>query len=305
MRGKLLNKLTDHLAKKPFTIFTGARQFGKTTLLQQLHSDLLEAGAFAYYLSFEDGMVLQEINEHPEKIFQFTRRPEATEGKRIYILIDEVQYATNPSNFLKLLYDKYASNLKIIATSSYAFYIDQKFKDSLAGRKYFFLLPLLDFEEFLTFEKEAVIVKEMDLIKRREEYVSPYKEKIEALLAEYIVFGGYPAVVLAEGFDEKIILLKELRASFFKKYIYESNVENDHKFYQLMSLLASQTGGEVNINELATTLRIKGKIVERYLFIMHKCFHIHLVKPFYKNLRKEITKMNKVYFNDTGCERLY
>ena len=64
-------------------------------------------------------------------------------------------------------------------------------------------MPPLDFEEFLTFKKEAVTVKEMDLIKRREEYVSPYKEKIEALLAEYIVFGGYPAVALAEGFDEK------------------------------------------------------------------------------------------------------
>ena len=69
MRRKLLNKLTDHLAKKSFTIFTGARQLGKTTLLQQLHSDLLEAGEFAYYLSFEDGMVLQEINEHPGKFF--------------------------------------------------------------------------------------------------------------------------------------------------------------------------------------------------------------------------------------------
>lgn len=68
---------------------------------------------------------------------------------------------------------------------------------------------------------------------------------------------------------KKIILLKELQASFFKKDIYESNVENEHKFYQLISLLASQTGGEVNINELATTLRIKGKIVERYLLCIN------------------------------------
>ena len=297
---KLISQLTDHLTKKPFTILTGARQLGKTTLLQQLHVNLIKAGEFSYYLTFEEHTILNKINEHPENIFQFARRPEETGGKRLFLLIDEVQYARDPSNFLKLLYDKYAPSLKIVATGSSAFYIDQHFKDSLAGRKQIFLLRPLDFEEFLLFKKETALQKELEIIKKRKEYISAYKEKLDALLAEYIIFGGYPAVVLAQEREEKITLLKELRSSFLKKDILESEVENEEKFYQLMSILASQIGGQVNIHELSTTLRMAEKTVDRYLFIMQKCFHIHLIKPFHKNIRKEITKMPKIYFNDTG-----
>ena len=68
----------------------------------------------------------------------------------------------------------------------------------------------------------------------------------------------------------------------------------------MFRVLADQTGGLLNINELSTTLRIKADTVENYLFILRKCFHIALVKPFYRNLRKELTKMPKVYLLDTG-----
>jgi predicted AAA+ superfamily ATPase len=47
------------------------------------------------------------------------------------IFVDEVQYLKNPSNFLKLLYDEYNENLKLVVSGSSSFYIDQKFKDSL------------------------------------------------------------------------------------------------------------------------------------------------------------------------------
>ena len=56
-------------------------------------------------------------------------------------MVDEVQYLNDPSNFLKLLYDEHADKIKIIATGSSAFYIDNRFKDSLAGRKRIFRLP--------------------------------------------------------------------------------------------------------------------------------------------------------------------
>jgi uncharacterized protein len=68
--------------------------------------------------------VLRVINEHPENIFNFIPKPG---NDRIYLMIDEVQYAANLPNFLKLWYDKYADNLKIVATGSSAFNIDRKF----------------------------------------------------------------------------------------------------------------------------------------------------------------------------------
>lgn len=134
---KLFNQLYNHLAAKEYTIIIGARQTGKSMLLLQLYQKLISENRKAYQLTLEDPRILKAINEHPENLFNFIPQPE---DKRIYVLIDEVQYAENPTNFLKLLYDKYLNKLKIIATGSSAFYIDRKFKDSLAGRKQ--ILPI-------------------------------------------------------------------------------------------------------------------------------------------------------------------
>ncbi len=117
---------------------------------------------------------------------------------------------------------------------------------------------------------------------------------------EYLVYGGYPSVVLANDATEKKFKLQELAGSFIKKDIYESNIENEDKFYHLLILLSSQIGNLINRNELAKTLSLSIQTIEHYLTVMHKCFLIDLIKPFYSNVRKEIIKMPKVYFNDIG-----
>ena len=68
----------------------------------------------------------------------------------------------------------------------------------------------------------------------------------------------------------------------------------------LVKILADQVGNLVNKNELGNTIGLDNKTVERYTYILEKCFHIDLLKPFYRNVRKELTKMPKVYFNDVG-----
>jgi predicted AAA+ superfamily ATPase len=56
----------------------------------------------------------------------------------------------------------------------------------------------------------------------------------------------------------------------------------------------------VNVNELAGSLKVKNETINNYLYILQKCFHIALIKPFFKNLRKELTKMPKAYLLDNG-----
>lgn len=88
---------------------------------------------------------------HQKISFQYFRSP--PKGERATVFIDEIQYLDNPSNFLKLLFDEYRNRLKLVVTGSSAFYIDEKFKDSLAGRKRLFHLPTLSFSEFLVFKQ--------------------------------------------------------------------------------------------------------------------------------------------------------
>lgn len=300
------DKIDAHLNKKEYTIITGARQVGKTTLLRQFYRELKKEGKKVFYLSFENIDVLNALNEHPEKIFRFTERPinplekDASSDKRIYLLLDEIQYAHDPSGFLKYLFDTYLSHLKIIATGSSAFYIDKKFKDSLAGRKKIFHLHPLNFVEYLEFYGREDLGDEVQRLRERKDYISLKKQEIKEYFDEHLVYGGYPAVVLENDAELKKEILLELRDSYIKRDILESDIRNEMDFYNLMKILAGQTGSLVNKNELSKTLRIHLSTIENYLSTLEKCFHITLVKSFHKNLRKEIVKMPKIYFNDLG-----
>lgn len=121
-------------------------------------------------------------------------------AKRNYVLIDEIQYLANPSNFLKFFYDEYKGKIKILALGSSAFYIDKKFRDSLAGRKKIFNVMTLSFREFLLFKNEIELSK-----KNFDEINLQEKEQIIKYYNEYVVYGGYPRVVLSP-IDEKRML---------------------------------------------------------------------------------------------------
>ncbi|MBE0640045.1 MAG: ATP-binding protein [Bacteroidales bacterium] len=295
---KLYSSVIQQIEEKEFAIITGARQTGKTTILKQVYDFLQKNGRSAFYLTLEDPDVLSRLNQHPEHVFDFVIRPN---GDKIFLLLDEVQYLDKPSNFLKLLFDKHHETLKIIATGSSAFYLDKKFTDSLAGRKKLFDLFTLDFEEFLHFKTEDESLRiELDRIRTNENYISARQKELESFMNEYMTYGGYPAVVLADNEQKKTEILKELTGSFLKRDIAEAQIQDQEKFYRLLLILADQTGSLLNMNELSRLLSLSVTAVENYIFVLQKCFHIRLLKPFYKNIRKELTKMPKVYFNDMG-----
>ena len=296
MKRYLYDKLYRHLGQKPFTIIIGARQTGKTTLLKQLYETLLEEGKRAFFFNMERRDLRAELNEQPLKLLSYL--PKTMERK--YVFIDEVQYLNDPSNFLKLLYDEYSSELKIIATGSSAFYIDRKFKDSLAGRKRIFVLMTCSFEEYLDMKGEKELLSEFLRVSGDKGAKTTRLTEIEAELDDYIIYGGYPRVVCEDDADEKIELLKELRDSYLQRDIEEAGIKDTDSFYKLYTLLAASVGTEINISELSKTIRVSGTNIEKYLYILQKSFHIALVRPFYRNVKKELVKMPKAFLLDTG-----
>lgn len=290
-----------HLSKKEFTILIGARQIGKSTLLKQLFEELNQKGEIVYFLNLDRKEILDELNESPENLFKIC--PLQTD-KKIIVFIDEIQYLNDATNFIKLLFDEYSNRLKIIATGSSAFYIDKQFNDSLVGRKKIFQMGTLDFEEFLLFKGRNDLADEVLKLKNKKKTKSIQENVLWGYMDEFVTYGGYPAVVLENDIAQKIELLKDIRDSFIKRDILESGITDETKFYRLLMLLASQSGNLMNVNEISNTLRITNATVENYLYVLQKCFHITLLKPFYNNLRKELTKMHKVYINDLGLRNV-
>lgn len=297
----ILNSILENLFFKEFIVITGPRQCGKTCLLRLIENHLQEKGQATVYLTLEDPLILKRLNEHPENLFSVIPR----QDQKLFILIDEIQYLADPTNFLKYNFDLHQDQVKIICTGSSAFYIDQNFKDSLAGRKLIFNLYTLSFDEFIYFRTgNDLLIKDLKEMKRRTEYLSPKLMILKQYLDEYLIFGGYPAVVLSENADRKKMLLAELSQSFLRRDILESNVREEEKFYILIRMLAAQTGGILNGNQISNSLQLSVTAVENYIQILQKTFHIHLVRPFFSNLKKELTKMPKVYFNDLGMRNI-
>ena len=68
----------------------------------------------------------------------------------------------------------------------------------------------------------------------------------------------------------------------------------------LVRMLAAQAGGMVNVSELSSTLGLAMDTVNNYLWYLEKTFIVKKVTPFFRNLRKEITKTPIYYFCDLG-----
>ncbi len=296
VRRKLFEDLQAHLLKKEFSIITGARQTGKSTLLKQLEVYCKEMEIPVVFLNLENKTILAELNENPLNLLKFIPEPNG----RTIALIDEIQYLDDPSNFLKLLYDEHSEQIKVVATGSSAFYIDNQFTDSLAGRKKIFQLYTCSFDEYLELSGKSDLREEKDQLLKNEDFKSTLIDYLRVEWESYMIYGGYPAIVTEPDKQEKINKLKDIRDSFVKRDILESGVVNETAFFNLFRVLAGQTGGIVNVNELSSTLRIKNETVNNFLIIMQKCFHISLIKPLFRNLRKELVKMPKVFLLDTG-----
>lgn len=274
------------------------RQVGKTTILKQIKNHITTNNLGAcYYLTLEDSEILSLLDDHPRKLLEIF--PVDTTKKTFYC-IDEIQYLKNPTNFLKYIYDTYSDTIQLIVTGSSSFYLDTKFHDSLVGRKFLFDMYSLSWEEFLHFKQEDELYS-----KKQDNILSLVDQRnLEQLRNEYCIYGGYPEVVLLSNYEQKREYLKQYLREYIKKDITDAGVKLQDKYMYILKLLASQIGQLINAHEISNLLGISSSTVQEYLIIMQRSFHIGLVRPFYKNIRKEIIKMPKGYFLDSGMRNI-
>lgn len=298
IRRKIETKILNNLKNDKVILLIGARQVGKTTLLKTV-KESLKSGT--YFFTFEDPSFLSELNKHPENLFKFIRKSD----KKIFLFLDEIQYLDDPSNFMKYIYDMYQGEIKLIATGSSAFYIDRKFKDSLAGRKKIIHVSPFCFSEFLMAKNRPDLAQVIEAHHyfaelEKKNLLIPEKQELKTYWDEYSIYGGYPEVVLKNDLEEKKALLKELHISLLKKDILESRIQDEKKFYNLIRIIARQCGELLNLNELANTLGLSYTAIENYIYVLEKSFIIKTLSPFHRNIRKELTKMPKVFMFDNG-----
>lgn len=309
---KLQKKIYPWLDNPDAIIILGARQVGKTSLLELLKKDLIKKWGAAKNIvtyNLEDSDQLAALNRDPKYFKEYLIFSGADPQKESVIMIDEVQYLNDPSHFLKYLAD-FEPTLKLIVTGSTSLAI-KRFKDGMTGRKKTFTLFPLDFQEFLLFKENRMLSSVLEefhfrnlLLKKGEidpERIKPFNNEMKALFEEYVLYGGYPKVVLTKSREDKLEELRELFETYELKDVNVLfDVANLPVFRNLFKLLAGSIGNLLNVNELSGTLGIGRDTIRRYLSILENTFIICALPPFHSNIRKELTKMPKIFFLDTG-----
>ncbi len=298
LKRTIYDELKEYLYDDEIIVIHGTRQVGKTSLLRYI---LQEEKAIAQNHVFFDLEVTENLelcNQGADNFFEYLTKNGLIGKKRLFVFVDEIQYMDNPSNFLKLLYDHHKEKVKLIVSGSSTFSIKSKFRNSLVGRTVNFELFPLSFKEYLVFKKIKTKIDErieLPLI------ISELRKSF----SEFIIWGGYPAVVLERDINKKKKKLNQIISTYIKADIRDlGNIRNITKFNKLLVILASQIGNLINITELSNTVGLAKVTIEDYLFILENTYVIKQVRPFTRNLRTELTKMPKIYFEDTGIANL-
>lgn len=261
---QIIKKLIDQKA----IILLGARQVGKSTLLQQLEKKFSKPIA---YWNGDEADIRNFLKDTT------SAKLKALIGNNKTLIIDEAQRIDDIGLVLKLIVDQ-VKNVKVIATGSSAFELANKTNEPLTGRKWEYHLFPISFNE---------MVNHHGLITEKR------------LLEQRLIFGYYPEIVNHPG--EEIQRLKQLSDSYLYKdiLIFERVLKPD-KLEKLLQALAFQVGNEVSYNELGQMSGLDNQTVEKYIGLLEKAFIVFRLGALSRNLRNELKKSRKIYFYDNG-----
>jgi predicted AAA+ superfamily ATPase len=125
------------------------------------------------------------------------------------------------------------------------------------------------------------------------------------LFYEYLIFGGYPEVVLETDVEEKKMILKEIGDSYVKKDALEADIKSPEGYIKLFKILSMRAGNLLNFSALANQLNVSNKAIETCINLMKKAFHVCTISPFFNNMSKELRKQPKIYFTDLGLRNYF
>ena len=274
---------TIHKLSKMFgaVLVTGARQVGKTTLLQEVVTD-------AGYVTLDDKIQLASAREQGGTFFKDNPPP---------MFVDEVQYAPNLFPQIKMILDHEKKKGQFYLSGSQQFEMMQNVTESLAGRLGILNLPGLSLRELYGVQCRLPFLPTDKFFDARS------KDRAAVSYSDVwnvIHRGSFPELCANPDFDWQMFY-----AAYVKTYIERdvralAQVGDEVKFLQFMTVAASCTGQLLNLASLARDVGISQPTAERWLSILVTSNLVYLLRPYHNNITKRTVKTPKLYFLDTG-----
>ncbi len=278
-----------------FAVITlyGARQVGKSTMIQKL---------------FGENMKSVSLDDLNERNLAITNPKLFLEAHKCPIIIDEIQKAPSLLSYIKIEVDKEKLNsinenkkipLMYVLTGSNQFELQEAISESLAGRS-----AILNMSSLSNIEINGIdgnlFNPQLEIIAEKYKKVEKsnlYKSRAE--LFQDIFNGGMPEYI-----SKKID-----RDSFFSSYIstyLEKDVkkviavEKERDFLRFLEIIALRTAQQINYDDIARNVGVDSRTIKNWISILVTSGIIITLESYAKNLSDRVTKMEKLYFLDTG-----
>jgi uncharacterized protein len=274
------NKLKEIFELFPVVVISGARQVGKSTLLENVFDKHIQR------IVFDPLMDVENAKQDPDLFLKTHRTP---------LILDEIQYAPEIISSIKRRLDKDRTPGQYLITGSQQWGIIKDLSESLAGRAVF-----LDLDGFCLNELSQRAPKTTWLEKWLSGRMDFEHLSLKNNLFEQIWTGFLP---------ETNFLPKKYLHTFFQSYV-RTYIERDvrqmseindftlfTRFYKLCSCLSAQ---EINYNEIGRDIGVTPQTASRWLSLLKASFQWFEISSYQGNTIKRISEKPKGYFHDTG-----
>jgi uncharacterized protein len=263
------DRIRHALGRGKSVLLLGARQTGKTTLINRFDHDLL--------ISFVPPDIRQRYEKSPHLLKGEVEAltPSGT-GKRPLIILDEVQKVPVILDVVQDLIDR--GKAIFILTGSSARKLRRGAQVNLIpGRIVTFHMDPFNLQEF------------------------PAKD-----LNERLFYGSLPGILAVKTPSDKETDLESYVTTYLEEEIRaEAVVRNLGDFARFLELAASESGGIVNLRKLSQEIGVSHTTIAAYYQILEDCLIAERIEPLTKSkTRKKLTKSDKYLFFDLGVRRL-
>jgi len=266
---------------KGAVVITGARQVGKTTLIENIQPTIAK-------VTFDDLPTRRRAIDEPSAFFDLNPPP---------IFIDEVQYAPVIFHYIKILLDKSKNKGDFFLTGSQSFELMKNVTESLVGRAGILELLGLSLREIFGENWNKPFLPTLEYLKDRKENRPDFGINE---IWNIIHRGSMPELVTQPDFEWEAFY-----ADYVKTYIERdvrslTQVADEGDFLKFMTVCAAMTGQMLNLASIAKDVGISEPTAKRWLSILKSSGIVYLLKPYSNNAIKRTVKTPKLYFLDTG-----
>jgi predicted AAA+ superfamily ATPase len=281
--------ITDHLlqalADTPVVLVNGARQTGKSTLVQS--PELAEQGR--QYLTLDDPGVLAAAKRDPNGFIAGLNNP---------VTLDEVQHVPELFPPIKVAVDRKREPGRFLLTGSANVLLLPKLSESLAGR-----MEVLTLWPFSQGEMNGVREGFVDaLFSKRPVWSSGKSNRVQRKeIFEKVLTGSYPLAVARNTSARRKAWFQSYLTTILQRDVRDlTNIADLSAVPRLLSVVASRAGGLLNFADLSRSLALPQTTLKRYFALLEATFLVQLLQPWSGNLGQRVIQTPKVYLNDTG-----